>query len=199
MQELVHQTTAWAGQHWVLMALAIIGFSWIWEDAAVFLAALLALDNQIPILAAAFAAFVGITSGDLALYLLGRVGYRWRWLRRWALASPKARVLRKRFRRRITANIFLIRFVPGLRTLGFTLCGLWRVPVVRFALVMAASGVIWVGFVFILINVAGMSDLVRETRWKWTLMAGAVVLLLANNYWASRMIAVDVARESQVS
>ena len=181
------------------MALAIIGFSWIWEDAAVFLAALLALDNQIPILAAAFAAFVGITSGDLALYLLGRVGYRWRWLRRWALASPKARVLRKRFRRRITANIFLIRFVPGLRTLGFTLCGLWRVPVVRFALVMAASGVIWVGFVFILINVAGMSDLVRETRWKWTLMAGAVVLLLANNYWASRMIAVDVARESQVS
>ncbi|WP_075185623.1 DedA family protein [Teredinibacter haidensis] len=188
MEDLFALTTQLFGSHWGLLALMIIGFSWLWEDGAVFLAAILALDGEMSLPVAVLASFIGIASGDMALYLLGRVGRRWRWLRKWLLRSRKGRMLRQRFHRRTISNIFLLRFVPGLRTLGFTLCGLWHIPFGRFTVAMVFAGVIWILLIFGLINVAGMSEVIRDSQWKWALMGLALCLLLVNNVWASRMM-----------
>ncbi|WP_052692183.1 DedA family protein [Teredinibacter purpureus] len=187
MNELIQQAMGFASQHWSVFVLAIIVIAWIWEDAAVFFAAIASLEGEISLPLALIASLVGITSGDFALYLLGRYGRRWRWLRGWLLGSAKGRMLRKKFHNRTLSNIFLIRFVPGLRTLGFTFCGLWRVPLLRFSLAMVGAGVVWIAVVFLLVNLVGMSDTVRDSNWKWALMGFALLLLVINNVRASRM------------
>ena len=93
--------------------------------------------------------------------------------------------------------VFDIDFLKSLwRTLGFTLCGLWRVPLVRFSAAMVGGGVIWIAFVFVLINAMGMSEFIRESQWKWALMAVALALLMFNNLWVSKMVSNEVSRET---
>jgi len=176
------------GVHWVWVLTAVVVVSWLWEDAAVLFAALLSLDGQLTLVAAFSASFIGVVSGDLGLYLLGRCGYRWQWLRRWLSASTKNQLLSDRFRDKTFSNIFIIRFIPGLRTLGFTFCGLWRVPAGRFMWAMLTAGLVWIGFIFGLIHLLGMSDVVRHSQWKWSLMVAAALMLIFNNLWATRLM-----------
>lgn len=176
------------GDHWLWLALSIVVASWIWEDGAVFLAAIMTLDGRLSLAPAYVAALLGITSGDAALYLLGRLCHRWRWLRLRLFSHQKGRLLRRRFQHRTFSNIFLIRFVPGLRTLGFSFCGFWRIPFTRFLIAMGVAGLLWTALIFALINVVGMHEAIRDSHWKWALMAGALLLLLLNNIWAARLL-----------
>lgn len=185
------------GDHWLWLALSIVVASWIWEDGAVFLAAIMALDGKLSPVAAYVAALLGITSGDAALYMLGRLCHRWRWLRLRLFSHQKGRLLRRRFRHRTFSNIFLIRFVPGLRTLGFSFCGFWRIPIARFLFAMILAGVVWTTVIFVLINLVGMHDAVRNSSWKWVLMVGALVLLLLNNIWAGRLLKKKVVPDER--
>ncbi|SMF35317.1 membrane protein DedA, SNARE-associated domain [Alteromonadaceae bacterium Bs31] len=186
--DIVDQANQLLGIPWYGLAFAVIAISWLWEDAAVILAALLALDGRMSLGLALFASFAGIVSGDMALYWLGRLGRRWRGLRAWIVMSGKSRFLRRRFHRRALSNIFIIRFIPGLRTLGFTLCGLWHVPTGRFAVAMVSAGVVWILSVFTVINLFGLSEAVRDSEWKWAMFGFALLLLLFNNLWAARMM-----------
>jgi membrane protein DedA with SNARE-associated domain len=168
------------------LALAIVVISWIWEDAAVISGALLASDEHMGIILALAAVFIGICSGDLALYYMGRLAHRWRSLRAWILTNPKSRSLSRKFRRRTATNILIIRFIPGLRTLGFTMCGLWRVSLHRFLMAMIGAGVVWVAIVFTAVYQLGSSDWLQNSYWKWALMGFALLLLIVNNLWAHR-------------
>lgn len=168
----------------VLLFCALIIIAWIWEDATVICGALLAADGYLHIPLAVLASFVGICSGDLALFYLGRLGTRIRRVRAWILLNPKSRALRRRFRARTFSNILIIRFVPGLRTLGFTLCGLWHISLKRFLLAMTLAGVIWISIVFTLIYQLGSSSWLAGSPWKWGLMGAALLLLVFNNIWA---------------
>lgn len=170
----------------IALSLMLIVVSWIWEDAAVISGALLAADGRLPVSLAVVAVFVGICSGDLGLYYLGRLATRWRGLRRWILLNPKSRALSRRFRKRTFSNIMIVRFIPGLRTVGFTLCGLWHVSPSRFIVAMSFAGAIWIAVVFTLVYFAGASDLLQNSNWKWILMGLAAGLLIFNNLWAMR-------------
>ncbi len=168
-----------------LVALLILS-SWIWEDASVVTGALLAADGFLSVPVAVIAVFVGITSGDLALYYLGRLAIRWRPLRYKLVTNAKYREFKKRFKRRLYSNIFVIRFVPGLRTLGFTLCGLWKIPHIRFISAMASAGIFWILIVFTAVYSLGSSEWLEESRWKYGLIVFAFIMLVVNNYLASR-------------
>ena len=165
----------------LLVALAVILVSWIWEDAAVVSSALLAADMVIPVPLAVVAIFAGICSGDMGLYYLGRLAILWRPLRSRILLNPRSRELRRRFRRRILSNIMVIRFLPGLRTLGFTLCGLWRVSATRFFIAMTLAGAAWIAVVFTLVYLLGTSEWLVSGPWKWSLILIAGALLFINN------------------
>ncbi len=172
--------------HPVSLFLLVILISWIWEDAALVTAALLAVDDRLPILAAVLSVFIGICSGDLALYYLGRLAHRWRRLRAWILTNPSSRALSRRFRRSTMTNIMLIRFVPGLRTVGFTLCGLWRIALYRFLVAMMVAGAFWIAVIFTLVYQLGSSTWFESSHWKWSLMLIALFLLVFNNVWVHR-------------
>jgi len=171
----------------LVLAGAIIIIAWIWEDAALVSGALLAAEAKLNVPSAVMAVFVGICSGDLALYYLGRMGHRWRPLRAWMLTNPKSRGLRRRFRQRTMSNIMIIRFIPGLRTIGFTLCGLWRIALPRFVFAMAFAGVIWIALIFTLVYFLGKSPWMESGLWKWSLMGVAILLLAMNNIIGRRM------------
>ena len=148
--------------------------------------ALLASDQLISVPLSVVAVFLGIFSGDLALYGMGRLALKSRAIRGWILTNPKARQLRKRFRQKTFSNIFIVRFIPGLRTLGFSMCGLWKVPLPRFLLAMGGAGIIWICLIFSLVYSAGSSEWLENSPWKWSLMFIAALLLLMNNVWAMR-------------
>ena len=170
----------------MILAFAIIAVSWLWEDAAVISGALMAAEDLISIPLSVTAVFLGICSGDLALYYLGRLALRWRKLRAWIVTNPQSRRLSRKFKKKTLSNIFIIRFIPGLRTLGFSLCGMWRVPFLRFFLAMSAAGVLWIACIFTLVYYLGSSAFLEGSPWKWSLMLLAGLLLLLNNLWAVR-------------
>ena len=159
----------------------LIAIAWVWEDATVIGGALLAADNYLSIPLAVTAAFIGICSGDIALYYLGRLGIRVRRIRAWIVMNPDSRALRRRFRARTFSNILIIRFVPGLRTVGFTVCGLWLISLKRFLLAMSLAGIIWIAVVFTLIYQLGSSSWLASSPWKWSLALIALFLLVFNN------------------
>ncbi len=170
----------------MVLVVAIIVIAWIWEDASLVSGALLAAEQKLGVPLAVLAIFIGICSGDLALYYLGRIAHRWRKIRAWILMNPSSRALSRRFRRSTMTNILLIRFVPGLRTIGFTLCGLWRISFYRFVLAMAFAGAVWIGVIFTVVYQLGSSEWLENSHWKWSLMAIALALLVFNNVWVHR-------------
>lgn len=170
----------------LLLALLLIGISWIWEDAAVISGALLASDQLISIPMSLVAVFIGICSGDLGLYYLGRSAIHWRRVRGWILTNPQSRKLSRKFKQRTLSNILIIRFIPGLRTLGFSLCGMWQVPLARFLTAMISAGIIWIALIFSIVYSLGSSEWLEETPWKWALVLFAAALLVINNLWAIR-------------
>ncbi|WP_018277643.1 VTT domain-containing protein [Teredinibacter turnerae] len=173
--------TTTAGNPWLLAA-GVILLAWLWEDAAVVIAALLSLDNRLPLATAFAAGLVGISTGDFALYILGRFAHRWPRLTRRLLSSKRALAMKQRFHQRTLSNIFLVRFIPGLRTVCYTFCGVWRIPLRRFLSSIVTAGALWVLMIFAVVHLFGMSAFVRESPWKWALIGVALVLLLANNW-----------------
>ena len=167
----------------VWLALTVIAVAWLWEDAAVIGGALLAADQSLSVPLALIAVFVGICSGDIALYFLGRFANRSRPLRAKLLLNAKYRRLRKLFKRKTLFNILVIRFIPGLRTLGFTLCGLWNITLAKFMAAMILAAVLWVGIIFSSVYFLGASSFFASGYWKWSLMFIALVLLVFNNLY----------------
>ncbi len=178
-----------AANPWALVV-GLILMAWVWEDASVICAALFAADGYITIPLAVLGAFIGICSGDLGLYYLGRLATRIRIIRAWILLNPRSRELRRRFRQKTFSNILFIRFIPGLRTVGFTLCGLWHISLRRFLLAMVSAGAIWIAIVFSLVFQLGSSVWLKGSPWKWALVGFALVLLISNNLLARRRAVV---------
>ena len=163
------------------LVIGVILLSWLWEDLALICCALLAADGRLSVLVGMLTIFVGISSGDFALYGLGRFGRRWRWLRYRILRSRKIKRSATAFKKRVWSNIFVVRFIPGLRTVCFTSCGYWRVDLNTFVSAMLLSGLIWVVGIFSAIFYLGSTSLLAESSWKWALVGLALVLLMLNN------------------
>lgn len=192
----MHELIAYSS-HPVALAIIVAALAWLWEDASLVSGALLAAEGQLSVPLAVVAVFVGICSGDLALYGVGRLAHRWRGLRAWILTNPSSRMLSRRFRRRTMSNILLIRFVPGLRTMGFTLCGLWGVALRRFIIAMVVAGIVWIALVFTVVYRLGSSEWLEHSPWKWALMGLALMLLVVNNLWARRSVCSERPQKSE--
>ncbi|MCW8356193.1 hypothetical protein N5P32_09900 [Marinomonas pontica] len=106
-----------------LLCVGIVLLSYLLEDLAIATAATVSVQGHLSPSLALLSIFIGIASGDVGLYLLGRYARNVRWLRYRALTHTSFNVVREKLTQRAFANLFLIRFIPGLRTIGFTLSG----------------------------------------------------------------------------
>lgn len=164
---------------WVFFG--VLTFSWLWEDGALISGALLASDGAIHPILGALAVLLGICSGDAGLYYLGLLAKRVRYLRARLYKKKNFRQMRYKFSEKTFSNILIIRFIPGLRTIGFSFCGFVGVKFYRFMIAMTLAGVVWVGLLYSLIYLLGSSEWFVDSHWKWSFALVAVVLFCVNN------------------
>ena len=181
--------------YWVF--LSIILLSYLMEDLAIITAALLASDNVLSIQLALLAIFIGIASGDIGLYGLGLLATKWRALRYRLLSGKRMRLLKRKLRSRPVLNITLIRFIPGLRTVGFTLSGLFRINFLHFLISVITATAIWTAIVFFCIYHLGSSEWLQSSQWKWAIAPCALLLLwVLNRIPTEKTITPDLSFKS---
>ncbi|UGA56817.1 VTT domain-containing protein [Vibrio sp. VB16] len=178
MTDWLTQGLAVSGNLTVLeIAVSIILLSYLLEDLAIITAALLAADQSISPEIALIAIFIGIATGDIALYGAGALAAKWRGLRYRLLKNRGMRIVRSRLKHRPLLNIAIIRFIPGLRTIGFTLSGLFGIKFHHFMGAVMLATAIWTAFIFFCIYQLGSISWLSDSQWKWIIAPCAFVVL----------------------
>lgn len=177
-----------SGQHtaWY-MFFAIIILSYILEDVAIVTAASVATSELITPSLALLAIFIGIASGDVGLYFIGKLGRKNRYLRYRTFKNRYFKVARSRLMQRSFWNLFIIRFIPGLRAISYTLSGFFNISFVIFMAAVLSATAIWTVLIFFLVYYIGTSAWVQASELKWILIpVMLVVLYLLNTFLKSK-------------
>ncbi|MGR6833037.1 DedA family protein [Aliivibrio wodanis] len=172
--------------------IGIILLSYLLEDLAIITAASLSAQDVITPTMGLLAAFIGIASGDLGLYFLGRLSTRFRLLRYKALTNTHLRYLRKKLQSNPMLNLFIIRFIPGLRTVGFTLSGVFHIRISTFFISVMSATAVWTAIVFPSVFFLGSSSWVKTSEHQWLLIPIMTLLLFATNRLARKKISKEL-------
>lgn len=164
-----------------VLCVGIVLLSYLLEDLAIATAATVSVQGHLSPSLALLSIFIGIASGDVGLYLLGRYARNVRWLRYRALTHTSFNGVREKLTQRAFANLFLIRFIPGLRTIGFTLSGFFSIPLPLFMSAVLLATSLWTLVVFTLIYQLGNVVFSALAEWKWGVIPLAFVLLFLMN------------------
>ncbi len=160
---------------------AIILASYLLEDLAIVSAALLATEQMISVPLAFSAILIGIISGDLGLYAMGYFARHNKWLMRKVEAVTPDHRYYHLATDNLFKNILFVRFVPGLRFIFYTACGLLRVRFMHFFYAVSLSTLAWVSVVFSLIYLPGSSEWAENSPLKWLLIPLAMLMLYFSN------------------
>lgn len=168
---------AWAGQHPLLQATAIILSTFVLEDAATVLAAMQAGEGSLSAALALASLYVGIALGDLGLYGLGRLA---------ALVPPIARLLpphrqevvRAWLNGRVFRVVLVSRFLPGLRLPTYTTCGFVGADLQQFALAVVIGTICWTSMLFGVSLPIGEVLMDHFGAWRWAGAAGFVLFVV---------------------
>jgi len=115
-----------AAQPWVI-CLALVLTTFLLEDLAIAVGAVLAVQGALSWELAAMAVGGGIALGDVGLYGLGMAANRVPYLRR-RLIDGRGNWVGAQLRNRFVGAILLARVIPGLRLVTYTACGFYRLP-----------------------------------------------------------------------
>lgn len=174
-------------QAWFLALLIILG-TYILEDAAIISAALLSADGIIASELAFFALFLGIFSGDLGLYGLGKMLGKWQWLIS-RINTRKVKEAGSWLEKRMVSTILLVRIIPGLRLPTYLACGYFSLSFVMFFLLVAFASLFWTGAIFYGIYWFGSMFWAEMSEWKWLFLPVIIGLfLIAHRKAASKKI-----------
>jgi membrane protein DedA with SNARE-associated domain/pimeloyl-ACP methyl ester carboxylesterase len=134
------------GMGLLVAILLIAAATLISEDLTCIATGALVAQGRIDLTAGAFACFVGIYVGDLALFLSGRL-FGARALRvpplSWMLDDGVVERAARWFDRRGLSAIFLTRFMPGTRLPTYFAAGALRTNALSFALYFAIAAGVW--------------------------------------------------------
>ncbi len=164
---------------WIFVA--IILASYVLEDLAIITAAVMAVDQIISVPLALYAILIGIISGDVVLYGPGYILTNNKIFKQWIIKKNRQKHFATFFGHNLIKDILIIRFIPGLRFLCYTSCGVFRAHFGKFIIGVTMSAVIWVLVVFTLIYQLGSSVLLEYSGFKWLLIPMALLLLIYSN------------------
>ncbi|WP_067517660.1 DedA family protein [Endozoicomonas ascidiicola] len=159
--------------HPLLIAVLIVVATWVLEDAAIISAALLSIDGFIGPLLAFLALFIGIFSGDLGLYGLGRMLAKWpllsRQLNRW-FSEEKISNANEWLRQRMVYTVLTVRVIPGLRLPSYLACGYFNYSFQLFAGLVLMASLVWTGILFFALYWFGSMFWSELSAYKWFLL-----------------------------
>ncbi|HHI5411301.1 TPA: DedA family protein [Vibrio metoecus] len=177
----------------IWLFIGIVLLSYLLEDVAIVTAAGLASQHITSLPLALMAVFVGIATGDVALYYLGRYCRYFRTVRYRLLTNPYFQLVRRRLLQRPFINLFVIRFIPGLRTVGFTLSGYVAMPLRLFLTAVLVATALWTVLVFFTVYQLGSQAWFQASEYRWWWLCLLVVLLLGFNRLLSAKVIKEIA------
>ncbi|QFQ80905.1 DedA family protein [Vibrio harveyi] len=175
---------AWLYQGNVPLSMLFLGvalLSYLLEDLAIVTAATLAVEQVMPTPLALLAIFTGIATGDIGLYWLGKLAQKVRFFRYRLLRYQRARRVRRTLHHKAFITLFIVRFIPGLRTVGFTLSGFLDVPKMKFLIAVLSATSLWTALIFGSFFQLGSMQWLQQHQINTLLIPiGLVVMLLLN-------------------
>lgn len=164
----------------------IVLSSFVLEDAAAVMAALVVASGHVSMPLALGSLFAGITLGDLGLFWVGRFAARHPWAQRW-VATDRARGMQDWLSNRLIGAVISVRFIPGARLPTYTACGFLGLSFLRFALAVIVATLIWTTFLFTFALGAGRVIMTYFGAWRWPIgIALALIILGISQYFARR-------------
>jgi membrane protein DedA with SNARE-associated domain len=149
-------------------SLALFLIPFIHEDVAILGAAMLIVDQAIPVTLAFASLYAGIVLSDFAVYSCGVLAGRNRTVRRW-VAGPRLGNVGSWLDSHLVRVVALSRVVPGLLFPAFIACGLCRISFARFAVVTMAAAALYAPAMLALAVFAGEAAVERLGVWVWWL------------------------------
>ncbi|MEM9388281.1 MAG: VTT domain-containing protein [Pseudomonadota bacterium] len=158
------------GQQLLALLVLLMLATYVTEDLTCITAGLLVARGVLGFWPATFACLLGIFTGDLALYFVGRALGRPALKRRplrWLLTPSQLTHSETWFERRGPAVILLSRLVPGSRVPCYVAAGVLGMPFARFAAYFALAATLWTPLL------VGLAWRVGESAVRWIEMWGA--------------------------
>ena len=165
----------------LILFVGIVLLSYLLEDLAIVTAGTLAAQNTMSPTIALAAIFVGIATGDLGLYGVGRYGRKVRYLRYKALTNRHFKMIRSRLHQGAFLNLFIIRFIPGLRSVGFTMSGFFSIPLPLFLCAVLSATALWTALIFLVIYYLGSQAWLQAAEYQWLIIPIAIGVLFMVN------------------
>lgn len=194
MTELAATIEAWLFQDNLSVTMLFIGIvllSYLLEDLAIVTAATLAVEQLMPTSVALMAIFVGISTGDLGLYLMGKAAQKVRFLRYRLFRYQRARSMQRKLHQQAFMTLFIVRFIPGLRTIGFTLSGFLDVPKIKFFIAVLTATGLWTALVFGSFFQLGNAQWLQDSQVSWLLIPLGLCLMLLLNKLITKTLLRD--------
>ncbi|MDA9557349.1 DedA family protein [Vibrio sp.] len=189
---MIESVLAWMNTHTDSIGVMVVGIillSYLLEDLAIVTAAGLAVQDSMPLSMALLAIFIGISTGDLGLYYMGKSGRRFNRLREKALSNKYVDKISHQLHHHAFMSLFIMRFIPGMRTVGFTLSGFFNISVWVFLSAVLIATTLWTAFVFWGIYAVGNSEWLDSPTQKWMVIGSIFVVLLLLNKAISKRFA----------
>jgi len=167
------------GHSWLAECTALFLIPFVHEDVAILGGSLLVIEHRLPVLLALSSLFAGMVASDLALYGLGVLAVRNRFIRD-RLASPAIDRLGHWLGGHLPAVMTLARLIPGLMFPVYLTCGAYRVRLVTFATITTVTAAIYLVVVFGVLSAFGTAVLSRIGYWSWIVAIGILLMAVAN-------------------
>lgn len=185
------ETLLTLSQQPLTLAILLLLISYLLEDVAIVLAALLALDGYLPMSWAFMAALFGIWSGDLGLYGLGSLARRYHWAQHHVASNATVNKFGLWLADQLLLKILICRLIPGLRFPGYVACGLYQLSLATFCLAISLATLVWTVLVFAGFYLFGELFEGWFDQAKWGLIPLALLLV----WWTRRKTQQTISKE----
>jgi len=169
------------------LAVSIFVGTFVYEDGATLLAAMLSATGRLDPALGLAAAFAGIWVGDIGLYVMGSTFWKYtvRWRRFQRFLKPES--LEKAhawFAKHGSLALLMSRTIPGSRLPLYLSAGAVRLPLRRFVQITGISAALWVSMIFALSRLTPrvLSGSGNFFRWAVTALVLVVPWLLGTTF-----------------
>ncbi len=160
---------------WFPHCIGLFFLTFVQEDAAIVAASFSTVEYGLPMSLAFTSVYLGIISGDLFIYGLGRVAQRNNWLRS-KVIGPKVDQVKVWLESNFVWAVAVCRVTPTLLFPTYIAIGWFRMPIKRFILVTVITSAIYTPIVFLLVTLLGDVVLYKLGYWAWGIILLIVVL-----------------------
>ena len=156
-----------------LVAVTIFSATLVHEDIATIAAGIVVADGLVGAEVALPVLYLGILTGDLALYGTGRLIALHRISNR-LLNRKRLAAFRAWLHGRLMLGVFVVRFLPGSRLSAYVIFGFFAMPLRRFLASDFLATIIWTSGLFYLSHAFGTLTTQWLGYWRWPAIALAL-------------------------